>query len=73
MAWNGLLNDIESGTKMKPKTYQVLTLAVEDGVTMGVHRAFKHSDDPGQEYIADQVTQAVLNSICEWFDLEDSQ
>lgn len=56
---------------MKPKTYQVLVLAVEDGVAYGVNRAFKHSDNPTQNQINQCVADAVMNSICEWFDLED--
>lgn len=56
---------------MKPRTYQVLTMAVEEGVAYGVHRAYKHSDNPTQEYMTNCIADAVLNSICEWFDLED--
>lgn len=57
---------------MKPKTYQVLTMAVEEGAAYGVMKAFKHSDNPTHEYITNCVADAVINSICEWFDLEDT-
>jgi hypothetical protein len=56
---------------MKPKTYQVLTMAVEEGVAYGVHRAYKHSDNPTPEYMTNCISDAVLNSICEWFDLDE--
>lgn len=56
---------------MKPKTYQVLTMAVEEGVAYGVLRARKHSDNPTDEYMTNSIADAVLNSICEWFDLEN--
>lgn len=56
---------------MKPKTYQVLAMAVEEGVAYGVSRAYKHSDNPSHEYMTNCISDAVLNSICEWFDLDD--
>lgn len=56
---------------MKPKTYQVLTLAVEEGAAYGVMKAFKHSDNPTHEYMTHCIADAVLNSICEWFDLDE--
>lgn len=67
-----LVNDSYWSTKkMKPKTYQVLSMAVEEGVRYGISRAHKHSDNPTEEYLTIAVTDQVLNSICEWFDLED--
>ena len=56
---------------MKPKTFQVLTMAVEEGVSYGVHRAYKHSDNPDHDYMTNCIADAVLNSICEWFDLDE--
>lgn len=58
---------------MKPKTLPVLRLAIEEGVGYGLSRARKHNPDPSDEEIAEYVGQAVLDSICEWFDLEDPQ
>jgi len=58
---------------MKPKTYQVLCMAVEEGVTYGLTRAHKHTDKPTHDQVVNAVTEAVLNSICEWFDLEQDQ
>lgn len=56
---------------MKAKEYAVLVHAVEMGVMAGVRRAYKHvdgtlPDETQQSYIAD----AVINSICEWFDFD---
>jgi hypothetical protein len=56
---------------MKPKVYPVLDMAVENGVVYGVNRAYKYSDEPTREDLVAQITDAVLNSICEWFDLSD--
>ncbi len=56
---------------MKPKVYPVLEMAVEDGVVYGVNRAFKYNDNPTREEIVAQVTDSVMNSLCEWFELSD--
>jgi hypothetical protein len=53
---------------MKPKFYPVLQMAVEDGVLHGLNRAYKHTDTPTRDQVVNAVTEAVLNSICEWFD-----
>ena len=58
---------------MKPKFYPVLQMAVEDGVTYGLTRAHKHTDKPTHDQVVNAVTEAVLNSICEWFDLDQDQ
>ena len=38
---------------------------------LGWNRAHKNSDEPEPQHIRDQIEQAVLNEICEWFDFED--
>ncbi len=58
---------------MKPKEYRVLEMAVVEGVGYGYNRAFKHVDSPSPEEIKDQIIQAVLNSVCEWFDMEENE
>ena len=56
---------------MKPKVYPVLDMAVENGVHYGLNRAYKYTDDPTREQLVAEITEAVLNSICEWFDMSD--
>ena len=58
---------------MKPKLFPVLEMAVGDGVAHGLNRAYKHIDNPTRDQVVNAVTEAVLNSICEWFDLEQDQ
>jgi hypothetical protein len=55
---------------MKPKEYAVLDRAVLEGVEYGVMRAHKYTDTPTREHLVDEVHQAVMGGICEWFDLE---
>mgnify|MGYP001571359418 FL=1 len=52
---------------MKANEYQVLVRAVEEGIGYGWMRAHKHVDDPDEHAIKDAITDAVINSICEWF------
>jgi len=52
---------------MKPREYEVMCMAVETGVAYGWTRANKHNDNPGEGPICDEMTQAVIAEICEWF------
>lgn len=61
---------------MKAKEYELICHAVQLGVASGVRRAYKHiehvvtpPDETQQSYIVD----AVIDSICEWFDFDDSK
>lgn len=53
---------------MIPKTYQLLLRCVEVGVASGMRRAYKHTDTPGEDYIKEAITDAVMLEICEWFE-----
>ena len=61
---------------MKPKSYEVLRMAVENGVGYGWRRAFKHRDDEPLEDqadgIRDAIVEGVLNEICEWFEFSET-
>ena len=56
---------------MKPNIRTILAKAIEQGIEYGWSRAHKHTDEPEPEHIREQIEQAVLNEICEWFDFED--
>lgn len=58
---------------MRPKTYQVLALAVEEGVKLGWQRAHKHVDNPDEHAVTQEIESAVLGSICEWFTFDDEE
>ena len=57
-------------TYMKPKILPVLELCIENGVTIGYRRAFKHTDNPTEEQILGQIREAIVNELYEWFDFE---
>ena len=62
---------------MKAKEYDVLVMAVEEGVAAGWRHAYKHSDveppnedaDPVKRHIVDDV----LTAICEWFNFDPQE
>lgn len=57
---------------MKPREYALLEMAIEDGVAIGIGRAYKHDDAPSTDALLDQIRTSVLTSICEWFHFEDA-
>ena len=52
---------------MKPKFLPVLEMCIENGLTYGYRRAFKHNDNPTEEEITDQIKQSIMHEIYEWF------
>lgn len=56
---------------MKAKEYRLIELCVENGVKLGIRRAYKHVDEPSKEEIEQAVENAVMLEISEWFDFED--
>lgn len=57
---------------MKLKAYSIIERAVEEGVTYGYNRAFKHTDAPKTEVLKDSIANAVMNEICEIMDFSDT-
>lgn len=64
------MQDNKSGAMMVPKTYRVLEMAVENGVTIGFNRAYKWTNNPSDEKIKEAIAQAVLQDICSWFHID---
>jgi hypothetical protein len=56
---------------MRVKEYSVLVDCVERGITHGMNRAYKHSDTPARAYIEEQIADAVLLEINEYFTFDD--
>ena len=55
---------------MKPKILPVLEMCIENGLSYGYRRAFKHNDDPTEDQITQAIKDAVMHEIHEWFDFE---
>lgn len=56
---------------MQVKEYTVLVDCVERGVTFGMARAYKHSDTPTPDSIKQQIADAVLVEISEYFNFKE--
>lgn len=56
---------------MKVITYKVLEDCVEKGVNYGFMRAHKHSDNPSEDYIKEQLAYYVMLEISEYFTFDD--
>ena len=52
---------------MKPKFHKVLEMAVEQGVSYGYHRAYKHVENPTESAIVYSIVEQVMNSLDDWF------
>ncbi len=50
---------------VKINTYTIIERAVEDGVSYGVMRAYKHTDNPSEEHLKTEIENAVMNSLSE--------
>jgi hypothetical protein len=35
-------------------------------------RAHKHTDEPDEAALKDEILQGILNEVCEYFDFEDA-
>ena len=57
--------------KVKFKAWQVISTAVEEGAAHGVHRAYKYTDHPSENTIAESVESEVMNSLAEVIDFDD--
>ncbi len=55
---------------MKPKILPLLEMCIENGLTHGYRRAFKHNDSPTEEEITEQIRMSIMHEIHEWFDFE---
>lgn len=55
---------------MKVNEYRVLSEAVEAGVAIGIHRAYKHLEIEPPAHLATTLESDVLNEICEYFCFE---
>jgi hypothetical protein len=55
---------------MKPKTYEVLMMCLENGLLSGWNRAHKHNTSPARDTIIAAQWEAVRTELFEWFDFE---
>ena len=56
---------------MKPKILPVLEMCIENGLSYGYRREFKHTDDPTEDQITQAIKDAIMFELYEWFDMEN--
>ncbi len=52
-------------SEVRINAYSVISEAVERGTAYGVHRAYKHTNKPSHDAIAEAVRDAVMSELCE--------
>ena len=57
---------------LKPKAYEVLSRAVEEGIESGWRRAHKHVENPSEEAVHTAIYDAVMAQVFEYFDIADA-
>lgn len=55
------------------KAYSIIEGAVETGVSFGISRAFKYSEDPTEEELKIHIEREVMNALGEVIDFEKYQ
>lgn len=50
---------------LKFNAFYIIERAIEEGVSYGVRRAFKHTDQPSEEELITQIEQSVSTSLWE--------
>ena len=55
---------------MKPKILPVLEMCIDNGLSYGYRRAFKHTDNPTEEQITNQIRESIMHELYEWFDFD---
>lgn len=54
---------------MKPRTYEILRRAIEEGLAYGWSRTHKHTDTPEREAALNEIETAIWAAIDDVFDL----
>ena len=56
---------------MKVKSYEILDRAIDEGISAGLLRAHKHTQNPTNAHIASEIHEAVMLNISEVFHFDD--
>ena len=64
-----LARRIEAEDEVTPRFYQVLQMAIEEGIARGYTLAYKYQDDPPPDRIKEQIYDCVMGSLHEWFEM----
>lgn len=57
---------------MKPRLIPLLDQCIENGFAQGWRKAHKHTENPKEEFIREQVRIAIWDQLHEWFDFNET-
>ena len=58
---------------MKPKIYNLVSLAVEEGVRSGYRRAYKHDDNPLESLVISTLHTEIMVALSDYFSFEEDE
>lgn len=58
---------------MKPKLIPVLEMCIQNGISLGYNRAYKHLAEPSEDAIKEKIEQAIMSEIYEWFEVDNER
>lgn len=58
--------------QMKPKLRTILEVAINEGITVGYRRAYKHTDEPNESWVIETIENEIMNCIDLYFDFEEN-
>ncbi len=58
---------------MKANEFKIMEDCIERGFDGGYQKAFKHTDDPSEDQIKEQVLHYIMLEICEYFKFEEDK
>ena len=56
---------------MVPKFRLILEMAIDEGVCIGYHRAYKHVEEPTPDAIIESIQEHVMAKMFEYFDFPE--
>lgn len=59
-------------TNLQFKGYNIIATALGNGIAYGLNRAYKHTDAPDRDYIAEQLYNALTNELSDVLDFGDN-
>lgn len=57
--------------KLKVNTYAVLEECIEIGINSGYRKAYKHTDNPTEQQIKEEILRYVMLQVSEKFKFDD--
>ena len=67
------MSRIKVKTEIRFNSYALLERAVEEGVTYGYNRAYKHTSEPSEETLKGEIADAVMLALREIIEFNEEE